>query len=406
MKVLWIDDEFDTLEIINESAAENDIELIGIKSAEDALRELERPDKYDAVVLDGLFYLDNSEKGTPSKDTAFGKVAMKLRALKEKEIILPWFILSGKTHFTKDANSMVETMADKDYASGKVFDKKNREELLLWIEIKKSVEDIPKYKIKQEFHRAFEVCSEKYIGIESQKYLLDILTSVKNPSAVFDDNLYFTQIRIIIEAMFRAANRFGLLHDACITKDGKVNLTESSLFLAGLETKHLNVKCAISHFPKLIADSVQSILFITGAASHTTDPEIKNNINLSQYRSIIRTPYLLYSLTFQLMDVLVWFKEYVGLNSDIKQNKLYWKEMGIQRVVISEVNNLEAKKNIGIIEQDNQGNFYCNEFILNYNYTLNNYKIGDKIEIIESKNNEKSNTSFYYPRYATKFKKI
>ena len=127
MKVLWIDDEFDTLELINESAAENDIELIGFKSAEEALKELEHPENYDAVILDGLFYLGNNEKGIPSKQTAFGKVASKLITLKERSIILPWFILSGKKGFTLDQNSMVEALADKDFANGKVFDKKTKE---------------------------------------------------------------------------------------------------------------------------------------------------------------------------------------------------------------------------------------------------------------------------------------
>jgi len=323
MKVLWVDDKYETLEGIYESAEDCGIELIGSKSAEQALLELEKPENYDAVVLDGLFYLNIVDQGTPTKQTAFIKVASKLKVLKEKGIILPWFILSGQISFTLDENSSVEGLADLDYANGKVFEK-NKEEEDLWIELKKAVEQIPLYKLKQEYRQAFEVCTEKYIGVDAQKQLLNILSNIRNPNNEFDDELYFTQIRIILEYMFRSANKFGLLHNACIKKNGNVNLTESSLFLAGKETLHLNVRCGISHFPKLIADSVQSVLLITGAASHTTDPEIKNNIDLLTYRKIIRTPYLLYSLTFQLMDVLVWFKEYVDLNPNIEDNKKSW----------------------------------------------------------------------------------
>ena len=104
-------------------------------------------------------------------------------------------------------------------------------------------------------------------------------------------------------------------------ESGYINII---LFLAGKETLHLNVRSGISHFPKLIADSVQSILFITGAASHTTDPEIKNNIDLLAYRKIVQSPYLLYGLTFRLMDVLIWFREYVDLNPNIEDNKKSW----------------------------------------------------------------------------------
>lgn len=325
MKVLWIDDKYDTLEGILESAEDNDIELIGFKSAEEALKELKKheiSEIYDAVVLDGLFYVNSIDKGIPSRDTAFIKVASELKVLKEKGFILPWFILSGQTSFTLDDNSSVEGLADENYAKGRVFEK-NKDEDVLWIELKKAVEEIPLYRLKQEYRQVFEVCSEKYIGSESKKHLLQILASIKKPNEVFDDELYFTQIRIILELVFRKANKLGFLHDHCIF-NGKVNLSESSLFLAGKETAHLNIRCGKSHFPKLIADSVQSILFITGAASHTTDPEIQKNIDLLTYRKTVQTPYLLYSLTFKLMDVLLWFKEYVDLNPNIDENKKNW----------------------------------------------------------------------------------
>ena len=323
MKVLWVDDKYETLEGIYESAEDCGIELIGFKSAEEVLLELEKPEKYDAVVLDGLFYLSSEEKGTPTKQTAFIKVASKLKALKEKGYILPWFILSGQISFTLDENSSVEGLADLDYANGKVFEK-NKEEEDLWIELKKAVDQIPLYKLKQEYRQVLEVCTEKYIGVDAQKHLLKILSNIRNPNIEFDDELYFTQIRIILESMFRKANKIGFLHDKCINEKGEVNLTESSRFLSGLPTKHLNVNCEISHFPKLIADAVQSILLITGAASHTTDPEIKNNIDLLAYRKIVQSPYLLYSLTFRLMDVLIWFKEYADLNPNIENNKKSW----------------------------------------------------------------------------------
>ncbi len=126
--------------------------------------------------------------------------------------------------------------------------------------------------------------------------------------------------------MFRYANKIGLLHDNCIDGKGKgkVNLTESSLFMAGEPTKFLDVQCAIPHFNKIIIDAVKSVLFITGAASHTVDPEIKTNINLVEYRKTVNTPYLLYSIAFQLMDILIWFKKYSDENPDILKNKSHW----------------------------------------------------------------------------------
>lgn len=103
--------------------------------------------------------------------------------------------------------------------------------------------------------------------------------------------------------MFRDANKRGLLHDKCIDEKRKVNLTESSLFMAGKPTKYLDVYCDIPHFPPIIAANVKSMLEITRGASHTTEPDEKELINLQAYWEQVNTPYLLYSLTFMLCDI-------------------------------------------------------------------------------------------------------
>ena len=176
------------------------------------------------------------------------------------------------------------------------------------------------------YKKVFDIC-EKHFNPEIKKNLIKILLSVKNPTQTFDDELYFTQIRIILESLFRIANKAGLLHDKCIDNSGKVNLTEASLFLSGLPTNHLNVSCATAHFTKIISDTVKNILFITGAASHTTDPDIKKNVNIQEYRKIVNTPYLLYSLCFQLIDLIIWFDDYLKTNNDPLKNKSLWIEI-------------------------------------------------------------------------------
>jgi hypothetical protein len=72
---------------------------------------------------------------------------------------------------------------------------------------------------------------------------------------------------------------------------------------------------------------VKNLLQITGAASHTTKVVSKENVDVTYYRRRVNTPYLLYSLTFQLMDVLIWFDEYSRENSDYAKNKSYWRDI-------------------------------------------------------------------------------
>lgn len=83
----------------------------------------------------------------------------------------------------------------------------------------------------------------------------------------------------------------------------------------------------ISHFPKIIAENIKNIIFITGAASHTTEVDITKNIDVLEYRKTVQSPNLLFSLGFQMIDVLLWFDKYSQQNSNVDVNKSYWQEI-------------------------------------------------------------------------------
>ena len=311
--VLWIDDDCNTTgrDFIG-AAEQDDVDITAFESHEEGIAYLEKNlANFHAVILDAKVKYKKEDTLTGLE----GLIASRDRLIElNNKVDLPFFIFTGQPDY--------QTSEVFRQTYGKFYIKGEDDERLIE-DIIKRIEEKEDYILKKEYKNVFEVCTEKYIGKDSEKHLLQILTSIRNPNHQFDDELYFTPIRIILENMFRDANRIGLLNDACIDK-GKVNLTESSMFLSGIQTNYLKLKCKKTHFPKLISDAVRTILFVTGAASHTTDPNIKNNINLEEYRKSINTPYLLYSLTFQLIDVLVWYKEYKNLNSNYGTNVSYW----------------------------------------------------------------------------------
>lgn len=312
-KVLWIDDDCNTTgrDFIGQ-AEQDDVDITAFESHEEGIAFLENNlTSINAIILDAKVKHMKNDTVTNLE----GLRASRDRIIElNNKVDLPYFIFTGQPDY--QTNELFKQSFGNFYTKGI-----DNERLIA--DVIKRIEQSEDYILKKQYQKVFEVCTPEYIGTESIKNILKILSSIRHPNTKFEDDLYFTQIRITLEYMFRAANKFGLLHDACIS-NGKVNLTESSLFLAGLETKHLKVKCKVSHFPKMIADSVQSIIFITGAASHTTAADTKNNINLLTYRKLIKTPYLLYSLSFQLMDVLIWFKEYLDMNLNIDLNKKLW----------------------------------------------------------------------------------
>jgi hypothetical protein len=322
-KVIWFDDEYPSLNIIREKAFLNDIELIGFGNAMQGIEELEKNIKtYDAAIIDGLFFLNSDQSGTPSSDKAMFDVAVALERLSSLKK-LPWFILSGQVSFTKEKNRYADGLKENQ-----VYDKLNDDHLgKLWQDIKIEANKQIETQIRLKYRRAFEVCTEKYIGEVALKHLLDIVINTEYPNETFDDEKYFNGLRKVIEYVFRASNRLGLLHDKCIP-NGIVNLTWASLFMSNreleLKPSTERIGCLKIHFPSVLGRNIKSILDITSAASHTEAEREIGKLNFSEYKKNITSNYLLYSLTFQVMDLLIWFKKYADENPDREKNKLLW----------------------------------------------------------------------------------
>lgn len=65
----------------------------------------------------------------------------------------------------------------------------------------------------------------------------------------------------------------------------------------------------------------------------------------------------------------------------------------------------KEKKGIytGVIEQDKDGNFFCGEYLLDYKYTIANFKIGDKVNIKTVITNPSDISYNQYPKKSTNF---
>lgn len=374
--ILWVDDEHDhpEMEPFIIQAESKGVILGGYSNFREGFQALENNlNFYDGVLLDALFFFDQSSK-TPNKK-GLGASIGKLNELKGKKVF-PYFVLSGQSSFTDEQNDILDANDLRCYNKKKATDVK---ELLneIIIEADKQID----LQIKHENQLVFEVLKEYPNDVRDT--FISVFKGLKGLNSQFDDQLYFTQLRIILEHLFRKANAIGLLHDKCVqVGNNQVNLTESSLFLSGLDTKHLNVFCCITHFPKVIANSVQNIIHTTGAASHTSNVDVTQNIDIQAYRKDINTPYLLYSLAFQLMDVLIWFDGYKKANTDIPKNKSYWKDIEQDR----DGNKYETADIIKVA-----GNGWGTVLINNGNKSISIFKgdvakhnlmVGDKIKFI------------------------
>ncbi len=313
-EVLWIDDEYKKQDAVISDAELSGINIIPFESHEEGIQYLEANlSSIDAIILDAKVK-DKKDDETTNLE-GLRKSRDYINSL-PVDVRPPYFIFTGQPDYM-GSDMFVESYGEpykKATDNEKLFD-----------HIKAAVKDRPNAKIRALYPKVFELFKNCFIDQQYEKHLLKILRSINEEDFAFDDEVYFNQLRQIIEGVFRKASEVGILHEKCISRKGEVKLTLSSLFLSGIEVKTLDIACKKEHFPKLISNHVREILDITNIGSHA-EPEGKeqSEANLKDYRKMLNTPYLLYSLTFKLMDVLLWFSEYIKENNNIELNKSLW----------------------------------------------------------------------------------
>ena len=108
---------------------------------------------------------------------------------------------------------------------------------------------------------------------------------------------------------------------------------------------------------------------------------------MQEYRKQVKSPYLLYSLAFQLLDIIIWFDEYLKINNDYNYNKSLWQQ-DMSKIFIE-----------GKICKDASGNYFCGEFLLRKTDILDNsLTVGDLIQVTHAVPN-KFNTKEIYPSF-------
>jgi hypothetical protein len=336
-KVLLIDDQHSepSLDSIKDLAKMVKIELIGVRFHVQGMEILKNDSsfEYQAVILDATGYKKSDiDEAEESNKGLFYSLKF-LSELKPTRII-PWFIYTGaQRNLTKEdfMEPISEYQNELKFGREDLFYyTKTLHEKELLQDIKIEIDKLEVTKIEYKHKRIFQIAKKLNIPDEEINQLVLIIKSIQSNAFDLEPSLYFTQLRKYLEYVFRDAAKQNILHEKCIGNEGKINLSDSSLFLAGEWTKYSmpnKVRCTKAHFSKIMSENIKNFLFITGAASHTSDVDPAKNMDYQSYREQIKTPYLLYSLTFQLMDIFIWFDEYVKENPDPEENKKLWIEI-------------------------------------------------------------------------------
>ncbi len=293
--VLWIDDQFEIQEAFLESAYLNGIDIVPYKISKIGMDILEKNlFKYDAVILDAKVY--NESEDEVAKLTGLTSSIYRLKQLNNKRVI-PYFIFTGQPDLIDNAtfSEMV----------GEVFVyKKTKDNAQLFSDLKVQADLQEATQLKHKHYKVFEVCTEKYIGDYASQDLFNILSNIDSE----DLNNQFNSVRKVVEDIFHCFHKYELLPQEFVTPT--VSLQESSKFLSGQKQKEYTLN-PDSKLPKVISDSIRSILDVTQPASHRA--------KIDEHLKTVNNTYLVKGSIFQLLDVIVWVKNHIDTNP-IKNN--------------------------------------------------------------------------------------
>lgn len=294
--VLWIDDQYksDELQEIADKAEDKFlIKLNGFESAEEGIEELEKLETgkiyYDAVLLDARFY--KKKNGTTGTEDLKGlsDVWNKLNQLKGKGILLPIFILSGKTNLAQD-----ETFID---TYGHFYSKHTPEDIdRLLLEICQNADNRIETQIRHQNEEIFSIFAAGYLSKAIENQVMELLKT-STPTNKVEIKSILTNIRSIHESCFLQLESIGVIPDSQATLNNIVR------HLSGNKMKTGTVYAPTTK--QYQNDSIENLhkwlYFTCGKYIH--------NLKDDNYNGYMISNYAVESLKAGILEILLWFKK-------------------------------------------------------------------------------------------------
>lgn len=317
-RVLWVDEEPDPFNFIA-TGQRFELDIQQYRSWDKAKVLLgNRFESISAIVLDGRCVINSGE--VPDPDFLYQVVREMESLFAQHEASIPWYVLSSGD--APDFEKTLQRIAKGNRESmeeewGRMYYRKGSDLQELCKAIRHAVSYRKDNKVRMLYRDVFRTM-DSYFTPDAKQTMLDILKALHFPeeSRNFDPVLYYTQLRRILEHLFRAMNRLGVLPDAVMGSSDKVNLANSSLYLAGREV-NIGQGRPIRYgrpgqyvFPPVVAQIVKSILVVANKNSHTVELDTLGRTVIQDYYNSLHSNNFLFGYALHLCDVIIWFGRY------------------------------------------------------------------------------------------------
>lgn len=426
-KVLLVDDNKALGTSLQPQAERYSLDLQQCECWEDAKQVFSNKNdflEWDAIILDARCV---DRKGSPA-DLHFLQCALRdINVFCERyNSKIPWYVLTagGKEDFEFVMEDVRRIPRDEKewgkmlYFKDKPCDENGKDDIdYLFENIQKAAPLRTRNKIKHQYSALFEIMKSCQFEPESEDIMISVLSALHFPeeNKGFDPVLYYNRLRQMVEYLFRAANKIGLLPDYFI-EGGKVNLQGSSLYLddkpftPSKDSTILSIRYGEEGervFHKNIASIVKNVLSVTSHHSHTIEIDKEDEKELLAYYLETRSPNLLFGYALQLCEVIIWFGNYAKSHNDREANLAKCKVVKKETESILEQKPVieEYEGKTFLLEQDEKRNLHCGYCLVSYKQ--NQDKIGNMVLLKEVEENKNSGElKKKYPYFASKVEQV
>ncbi|PAU95379.1 hypothetical protein CK503_04070 [Aliifodinibius salipaludis] len=302
ISVLLLDDEADKMiDFIQEAKSERVLIKEKLTNAQEGIQEIrDNYDKYDAVILDALFF----EKPDSAKLRDAGALADTLaeisRLVHVEEKYLPHCIYTG--HFDK-VNSDTVTRNKEVFVKG-------RDQKKMFDYLKEEVSKSDDYAIKNKYNDVFEVFDRSFMPMDKMPDLIEILAQLES-DAKYNRDGAFTPLRKMYEAFVKSFYDEAYANDQDQDlvpldlfygdNDERVNIKGSWFYFSGMEIRDRNGRTIVSQrsepvFPEHIKNLTSGFVDLVQTESH----DYPEPVTKYAYRSAVNT----------LLELLLWYKNF------------------------------------------------------------------------------------------------
>ena len=329
IQVLWVEDDPDVTLTYPLDAAKYGLQLVPFPCWDDAKKALEGNfDRWSAIILDAKCkYHRNSEDNA----VRFLGEALKDISVICKDRIIPWYIFTGGAE-TEVSDSINDDRLkwDADWKEKKYYSK-NTDNDILYRRIKIHAKKSQRLQIQEMYRNVFDAISECSIEDEGYNALEDLLVPIHFPEQIEanDYNDKYAKARSVLEYIFRSMSVHGMLPNW-----GKqINLQWSSCLLSGMPaTRNKDGKDIVvieskkQVLPPVLKSVMKEMVKIIPAFCHSDNKE-ENEIKKEEYlKDVDSSTFLLKSFTFQLCDLILWYRNYLQVHPDKELNALEWED--------------------------------------------------------------------------------